>query len=333
MHDLEQIKADNPLREWVEKDAGQPTGNKNNPFWQCPLHDDSNASFTVYPDGGFYCFGCDKYGDLFDYLELTRGWDLAEAIDRLGGGAEITQEQRLEREVKRAKVQQERLDREIANAENVLEALRSERAWEQYHTNLLDSQQAQDIWASQGLPYEWQVTYDLGYAPGFYEGPSITMPVFTPFDKAPVNIRHRIIGRDGDKYRPEKAGLPTSFYWAMPKLGATERLFLVEGEKKAMVLFLHLYNAGLTGTQVIGVMGAKGNIKPELVPQLADTKSIYYIPDPDVDKPKIYKTLKTLGKPASLISLPNSVDDMLNANIIDGSQVIALTHNAVKVDI
>ena len=33
----------------------------------CPLHDDTNPSLHVYPgDGGWYCFGCERGGTIFD---------------------------------------------------------------------------------------------------------------------------------------------------------------------------------------------------------------------------------------------------------------------------
>ena len=36
----------------------------------CPLHDESNPSFTVYPrDQRFYCFGCQKAGGVSELVE------------------------------------------------------------------------------------------------------------------------------------------------------------------------------------------------------------------------------------------------------------------------
>ena len=34
----------------------------------CPLHDDAHPSFTVYPDGRWYCFSCQQGGDLPDLV-------------------------------------------------------------------------------------------------------------------------------------------------------------------------------------------------------------------------------------------------------------------------
>ncbi len=34
----------------------------------CPFHDEKTPSFTVFPDGGFKCFGCGQHGDAFDFV-------------------------------------------------------------------------------------------------------------------------------------------------------------------------------------------------------------------------------------------------------------------------
>ncbi len=38
----------------------------------CPFHDERTPSFTVYADGGFYCFGCGVYGDIVDFHQRLR---------------------------------------------------------------------------------------------------------------------------------------------------------------------------------------------------------------------------------------------------------------------
>jgi len=50
----------------------------------CPLHADSDPSFTVYADGGWKCFGCDKRGDLTDFYKELHGCDNARAAEELG---------------------------------------------------------------------------------------------------------------------------------------------------------------------------------------------------------------------------------------------------------
>ena len=46
----------------------------------CPFHNDSDPSFTVYPDtGSFYCFGCEKGGDAINFLQEIMGFECMEA--------------------------------------------------------------------------------------------------------------------------------------------------------------------------------------------------------------------------------------------------------------
>lgn len=42
---------------------------------RCPLgtHSDSSPSFNVYPDGRWKCYGCQQYGDLFDFAKIMLG--------------------------------------------------------------------------------------------------------------------------------------------------------------------------------------------------------------------------------------------------------------------
>ncbi len=52
---------------------------------KCPLpgHDDRNASFAVFPDDHFYCFGCNRHGDVLDLIALTKNITIAEAMSYL----------------------------------------------------------------------------------------------------------------------------------------------------------------------------------------------------------------------------------------------------------
>ncbi|MHB1000501.1 MAG: CHC2 zinc finger domain-containing protein [Armatimonadota bacterium] len=51
----------------------------------CPFHNESGASFTVYPEQNRWkCFGCGKGGSVFDFVMLTDGVEFWEAACRLG---------------------------------------------------------------------------------------------------------------------------------------------------------------------------------------------------------------------------------------------------------
>ncbi len=49
----------------------------------CPLHHDTRPSFTVYPNGTFFCFGCQMWGDAADLVSRVEGIAIGEAIRQL----------------------------------------------------------------------------------------------------------------------------------------------------------------------------------------------------------------------------------------------------------
>ncbi len=56
----------------------------------CPFHTEKTPSFFVDPDRGlFYCFGCGKGGDVFDFIMEKEGLSFPEAVEYLAGEAGI----------------------------------------------------------------------------------------------------------------------------------------------------------------------------------------------------------------------------------------------------
>lgn len=50
---------------------------------RCPLHHDTRPSFTVYPNGTFFCFGCGQTGTVVHLLARVEGISLEQAFSRL----------------------------------------------------------------------------------------------------------------------------------------------------------------------------------------------------------------------------------------------------------
>ena len=51
---------------------------------RCPFHEERTASFSVNPtDKLYHCFGCQKGGDMIDFVEQTQGLDFVGAIEWL----------------------------------------------------------------------------------------------------------------------------------------------------------------------------------------------------------------------------------------------------------
>jgi len=56
----------------------------------CPFHNEKSPSFHVSPDrGSYYCFGCGAKGDVFTYIQETKGVEFREALVELAEKAGV----------------------------------------------------------------------------------------------------------------------------------------------------------------------------------------------------------------------------------------------------
>lgn len=63
---------------------------------RCPLdHQDSDPSFTVYPEGHFFCFGCKKGGDAIRFVEQRDQVGFREALRRVAEFAGVEMPERI----------------------------------------------------------------------------------------------------------------------------------------------------------------------------------------------------------------------------------------------
>lgn len=56
----------------------------------CPFHQEKTPSFSVNPDGYYYCFGCQASGDAITFIRETEHLDFVEAVERLAQRSGIT---------------------------------------------------------------------------------------------------------------------------------------------------------------------------------------------------------------------------------------------------
>lgn len=49
----------------------------------CPFHNDKNPSLVIYPDNRWRCFGCEKYGDVVDFIKEYEQIGTVEAAKKL----------------------------------------------------------------------------------------------------------------------------------------------------------------------------------------------------------------------------------------------------------
>lgn len=65
----------------------------------CPFHQETKPSFNVTPDGRFYCFGCQKSGDIFTFMMEYHGLSFRDALEQLAqeAGVDLSRYQRRSR--------------------------------------------------------------------------------------------------------------------------------------------------------------------------------------------------------------------------------------------
>lgn len=82
------IKAIRPLEDELLKYGIEPDSHG---FAECPFHNEKTASFKVYSDGTFHCFGCGVHGDVIDLTMKMQNVDFNTACEILGGDIKYSQ--------------------------------------------------------------------------------------------------------------------------------------------------------------------------------------------------------------------------------------------------
>ena len=77
----EEIKEKYSMSEILERYGLKP--NKAG-FICCPFHREKTPSMKIYAKS-FYCFGCQKHGDIFDFVAGMENWNFSEVFKSLGG--------------------------------------------------------------------------------------------------------------------------------------------------------------------------------------------------------------------------------------------------------
>ena len=122
----------------------------------CPFHAEKSPSFNVREETGRYkCFGCDKSGDVFTFVQEHEHVDFVGAVEYLAAkvGMQLTYTSAGQ-------------SRERARRKQLVEAMAAAVEW--YHRRLLDdpgARAARDYLRGRGLSGEVARTFKLGWAP------------------------------------------------------------------------------------------------------------------------------------------------------------------------
>jgi DNA primase len=122
----------------------------------CPFHAEKTPSFNVREETGRYrCFGCDKAGDIFTFVQEIEHTDFVGAVEYLANRAGI--------QLTYTSTGQ---SKERARRKKLVEAMDVAVEW--YHRRLLtdpDARQARDYLRSRGLSGDVARQFKLGWAP------------------------------------------------------------------------------------------------------------------------------------------------------------------------
>lgn len=120
----------------------------------CPFHNEKTPSFMVSPDKGLaYCFGCQKGGDIFKFVELIENVSFGEAVKMLGekAGVELPT---YSKEKQEKKAQTFEINEEVTRF---------------YQENLVKNTEKKTYLIERGLTPETITAFRLGYTPDSYD--------------------------------------------------------------------------------------------------------------------------------------------------------------------
>ena len=123
---------------------------------RCPLHGERTPSLSVAPEKGvYYCFGCQRSGDVITFVREIEGLDFTAAVEMLAGRAGI-QLRYTSGDESAARSRRKRLLEAVAKARDF------------YHQQLLDGREAgpaRDYLRSRGYDGDLVRAWKIGWAP------------------------------------------------------------------------------------------------------------------------------------------------------------------------
>lgn len=93
-YDTEKIRSANPLSDWLDR-YGVEVDRKG--FAKCPFHSEKTASFRVYPDGTYHCFGCGAHGDVIDFVMNIQNLSFEDACGLLDRDISYSEQRKIDR--------------------------------------------------------------------------------------------------------------------------------------------------------------------------------------------------------------------------------------------
>lgn len=340
-NDLEQLRSELNLLALAENAGANLRPSHGEWRGCCPIHKgDNKTGFVIYEKAGrqhwrCYTNDCNERGqgsDEFAFLVALTGLPFAQVVkDMRDKKAPIPNQAPPTPEELARRL--DKVERELAEQKKRLDEIdkwRERKPWEQYQENAPGW--ATERWEAEGIAQSWHSFWRLGATDNFtytasdgnrYQTPTLTIPVIAPHYTEVATVRHKLLQPHdaGDKYRPDMVGLGSHPFIADPDLGfQANRTVIVEGEKKAMVVFQTL---DMVGVQVIGIPG-KG-IWREVAAKLQGQNPVIVL-DPDARAQAAQMAIDVGG--AKVVDFGRKIDDTITENGLNREWLIGLFKTA-----
>jgi len=329
MFDVDRLIASKDLSQLVTQAGGQLD---NHGRCSCPLHGGENkTAFSVYhKDGKDYwkCYTGDcGGGDLITFVQKWQNMNFKQACAWLGG--DITSDPVAMEASAKARHEAARLETIAAQQREEARRVELQHAQREvvYHNNLLVNGWMRETWTSWGIDEGMQDFWNLGgcndfFVDGEYHSPTLTIPVLNTESEL-MTIQHRLMkpSNPKDKYRPDRVGLRSHPYLAVPSMGFDGGLiWVMEGAKKAMVT----WTRADSDWQCVGVPGQE--MYRRLIDVLKPVASrVIVVPDPNAEL-KAHNLAKEIG--ARFLLLPDKIDDYILGAGIGQNDLYAMSKQA-----
>jgi len=341
MFDIDSILAKSDLLAYVERAGAQPKGGGNRYSCACPIHGgDNTTAFSIYYKDGRWLWNCFTGscggGDAIRFVEVWQGLKFKDACEWINGGAiadvygiQESAARRLEQaeiETKAAKEREEARRREMQVSNTHV----------RYHEQM--TQWMKDKWTEAGVDEGMQSFWTLGGCEDFtykeaeeiYHSPTLTIPIFSEAREL-LTIQHRLLNPHNpkSKYRPEKTGLHSHPFLAVPEMGFDgDKILVMEGAKKAMVT----WTRSDTGWQCIGVDSQEMYKAMVEILQPVGARVIV-IPDPNTERNpnairKAWHMAKEIG--GAMVQTPAKIDDLILQTDMQQNELYDLLKQARK---
>lgn len=161
---IEKIIALNPLSIWLER-YGISVDRKG--YANCPFHNEKTASFKVYPNERYYCFGCGARGSVIDLVRYFENLDFNGACEFLDGDISYSKQRELEKAKKKRQKELSKKEETTANYFNALDIyLANEQIIADFKPQI-PSEEPKKIW-TEALNHRFILAYSLMCAESLY---------------------------------------------------------------------------------------------------------------------------------------------------------------------